>query len=269
VARVKLTILGCGASPGVPRIDGNWGACDPTEPRNYRTRCSALIERFDNTGQRPTRVLIDTSPDLRVQMLATKVDTIDGVVYTHMHADHVHGIDDLRAYALIARRMIDVYADDDAYAKLVTSFGYCFRAPSGSTYPPILKRTRIEAGTPFTVGGPGGPVTLLPFRQLHGDIESLGIRVGSVAYSCDVSGLPEESMAALAGLEAWVVDALRHTPHPSHFSVGEALEWIARVAPRRAYLTHLHSDLDYRATAAMLPEGVEPAYDGLSIETAE
>ncbi len=269
MARVKLTILGCGASPGVPRIDGNWGACDPNEPRNYRTRCSALIERFDDINQRPTRVLIDTGPDLRAQMLAAKVDVLDGVVYTHTHADHVHGIDDLRAYALIARRMIDIYADDDAYAKLVTSFGYCFRSSSGSTYPPILKRTRIEAGTPFTVSGPGGPVTLLPFRQIHGDIESLGIKVGGVAYSCDVSGFPDESLAVLAGLDAWVLDALRHTPHPSHLSVGEALQWIARVAPRRAYLTHLHSDLDYKATAAMLPAGVELAYDGLSIEMAD
>ena len=266
---MKLTILGCGASPGVPRIDGNWGACDPAEPRNYRTRSSALIERFADEGQRPTRVLIDTSPDLRAQMLAARVDAIDGVVYTHTHADHVHGIDDLRAYALIARRMVDVYADDDTYAKLVSSFGYCFRAPPGSAYPPILKRTRIEAGTPFAVHGPGGPVTLLPFRQIHGDIESLGIRVGGIAYSCDVSDIPEESIAALRGLDTWIVDALRHTPHPSHFSLGRALEWIARIGPRRAYLTHLHADLDYRATLAILPAGVEPAYDGLVIETVE
>jgi phosphoribosyl 1,2-cyclic phosphate phosphodiesterase len=269
VARVKLTILGCGASPGVPRIDGNWGACDPNEPRNYRTRCSALIERFEDAGQRPTRVLIDTSPDLRVQMLAARVSAIDGVDYTHTHADHVHGIDDLRAYALIQRRMIDIYATDDVYAQLVTSFGYCFRAAPGSAYPPILKRTRIVAGELFTVSGPGGVITLLPFRQIHGDIESFGIRVGRVAYSCDVSGIPEASMPALERLDAWVVDALRHTPHPSHFSVGEALAWITRVAPRRAYITHLHADLDYGATAAMLPPGVEPAYDGLSIEMAE
>jgi phosphoribosyl 1,2-cyclic phosphate phosphodiesterase len=269
VARVKLTILGCGASPGVPRIDGNWGACDPKEPRNYRTRCSALIERFENGAERPTRVLIDTGPDLRVQMLAARADAIDGVVYTHTHADHVHGIDDLRAYALIQRQMIDVYADDEAYAKLVSSFGYCFRAAPGSSYPPILKRTRIAAGELFTVTGPGGAVRLLPFRQTHGDIESLGIRVGRMAYSCDVSGIPDVSMPALQGLDTWVVDALRHAPHPSHFSVGEALAWIARVAPRRAYLTHLHSDLDYRQTAALLPRNVEPAYDGLSIEMAE
>jgi phosphoribosyl 1,2-cyclic phosphate phosphodiesterase len=266
---VKLTILGCGASPGVPRIDGSWGACDPNEPRNYRTRCSALIERFEDGGGRPTRVLIDTSPDLRVQMLAAGVSAIDGVVYTHTHADHVHGIDDLRGYALIQRRMVDVYATDEAYARLVTSFGYCFRAAPGSAYPPILKRIRIVAGEPFTVSGPGGAVRLLPFRQTHGDIESLGIRIGRVAYSCDVSAIPDASTRAIEGLDAWVVDALRHTPHPSHFSLGEALAWIARVAPRRAYLTHLHADLDYRATAAMLPPGVEPAYDGLSIETAE
>lgn len=269
MGRVKLTILGCGASPGVPRIDGNWGACDPNEPRNYRTRCSALIERFGDTDQRPTRVLIDTGPDLRVQMLAAKVDALDGVVYTHTHADHVHGIDDLRSYALIQRRMIDVYADDPAYAKLISSFGYCFRAPPGSAYPPILRRTRIVAGTPFMVDGPGGLVTLLPFRQLHGDIESLGIRVGTIAYSCDVSGLPDESLPALAGLDAWVVDALRQAPHPSHFNLGQALQWIERIAPRRAYLTHLHADLDYAEMMSVLPAGVEPAYDGLSIEMAE
>ena len=267
MARVKLTILGCGASPGVPRIDGNWGACDPTEPRNYRTRCAALIERFDS-GKRPTRVLIDTGPDLRAQMLAARVEAIDGVVYTHAHADHIHGIDDLRAYALIERRLIDIYADDVTQTYLESAFSYCFRSPAGSFYPPILKRTRIEAGAAFTVTGPGGPVTLQPFRQIHGEIETLGLRVGNMAYSCDVNDFPGESVAALGGLSVWVLGALRHTPHPSHLSVGEALEWIRRIKPRRAYLTHLHADLDYRKTAAALPAGVEPAYDGLTLEEA-
>lgn len=265
MARVKLTILGCGASPGVPRIDGDWGACDPNEPRNRRSRCGVLIERFDGAA-RPTRVVIDTGPEIRLQLIDAKANAIDGVVYTHSHADHVHGIDDLRAFALTSGSMVDVYADDLTYLKLENAFGYCFRSLPGSFYPPILKRKRLAAGVPFEVDGPGGSLRIVPIRQIHNDIETIGIRVGGIAYCCDVNEFPPESIAALEGVDTWILGALRYKPHPSHLSVAQAIEWVERVKPRRAILTHLHADLDYRKLASELPAGMEPAYDGLTVE---
>lgn len=268
MARLRFTILGCGASPGVPRIDGDWGACDPAEPKNRRMRCAALIERFENGGE-PTRVLIDAGPDIREQLLAAKATRLDAVVVTHPHADHLHGIDDLRAYWLNTRKLLDVYADGPTSERLMQGFGYCFETPPGGVYPPILKLLPAEAGRPISIVGPGGPLDILPLRQVHGDIDSLGLRIGGIGYSCDVSEVPAESLGALAGLDVWIVDALRYKPHPSHFSVEEALEWIARVGPKRGVLTHMHGDLDYRALAARLPRKVEPAYDGMVIELTD
>jgi phosphoribosyl 1,2-cyclic phosphate phosphodiesterase len=265
MATLRATILGCGASPGVPRIGNDWGNCDPNEPRNRRTRCSLLLERFDG-GEKPTRVLVDTSPDMRAQLLGATVNFIDGVVYTHSHADHLHGIDDLRAFWPMTRRLVDVYADATTEARIREAFGYCFATPPGSGYPPILKANRIHAGTPFAIDGAGGPIMLLPFRQVHGDNDSLGLRVGGMAYSCDVSKLPDETLPTLAELDLWIVDALRYTPHPSHFSLDEAISWIRRLRPRRAILTHMVGDLDYQTLRRDLPEGTEPAYDGLTIE---
>ncbi|MGD9740208.1 MAG: MBL fold metallo-hydrolase [Bauldia sp.] len=269
MARLRFTILGCGASPGVPRISGDWGACDPSEPRNRRTRCSALIELFGD-GERPTRVVIDTGPDLRNQLLAAAVEAIDGVVYTHPHADHVHGIDDLRGYWINdgGRRTVPIYSDDATQQRLEEGFGYCFRAPPGSTYPPFLSRTRITPGVPFTIDGPGGPVAILPFDQIHGDIRSLGLRVGPIAYSCDFNDLPPESVATLGGLDVWILDALRERPHPSHCSVQEALAFVERLKPRRGIFTHMTNELDYRSLHRSLPANVEPAYDGMSFELA-
>ena len=266
-ARLRVTVLGCGASPGVPRIGNDWGACDPNEPRNVRTRCSLLIERFGN-GPAPSRVLVDTGPDLRAQLLAAGVGAIDGVVYTHSHADHLHGIDDLRAFWLNTRRLIDVYADAHTEARLDAGFGYCFAAPPGSFYPPILRHRQIAPGTPFSVEGAGGAIELMPLHQIHGDDRSLGFRVGGLAYSCDVSDLPDETVERLAGLDVWVVGALRYQPHPSHFTVDQALAWIDRIKPRRAILTHLHADLDYRKLEGSLPKNVAPAYDGMTIDLA-
>lgn len=264
MARLRFTILGCGASPGVPRITGDWGACDPREPRNRRTRCSALIERFDG-DRRPTRIVIDTGPDLRTQMLSASVDQLDAAVYTHAHADHVHGIDDLRGYWITSggRRTIDIYSDDETQVRLDQGFGYCFSAPEGSSYPPFLNRIRIEAGKSFSIDGPGGAITLLPFDQVHGDIRSIGYRIGPVAYSCDFNDLPPASVAALDGVELWVLDALRQRPHPSHCSVDEALAWIGRIRPSRAVLTHMTNELDYDTLHRSLPAHVEPAYDGM------
>jgi len=263
-ARLKVTVLGCGSSPGVPRIGNDWGACDPNEPRNRRSRCSILIERIDGAGT--TRVLVDTGPDVRAQLLAAGVNTLDGVAYTHSHADHVHGIDDLRAFWQSTKRLVDVYADAATMKRLELAFGYCFATAPGSFYPPILKHHPIAAGRALTIAGAGGPLTLLPFRQIHGDIDSLGLRVGTFAYSCDVSDLPSATVAALDGLDVWIVDALRYKPHPSHFSLDEAVAWVGRVKPKRAILTHMHVDLDYATLTRELPVGIEPAYDGMTID---
>jgi phosphoribosyl 1,2-cyclic phosphate phosphodiesterase len=263
---LRFTILGCGASPGVPRIDGVWGACDPANPKNRRRRCAVLVQRFGGEGQ--TDVLIDTGPDLREQMITTGLRGLDGVLYTHDHADHTHGIDDLRILAYNRRRLIDVYFDQETADIVQRRFDYCFATPEGSSYPPIVKGHLIEPGREVVIGGAGGGIRALPFRQLHGDIHSIGYRFGGLAYSSDLHALPEESLPLLEGLDVWIVDALRYTPHPSHFSVEQALDWIARVKPRRAILTHLHMDLDYETLRGQLPAGVEPAYDGMELEMA-
>jgi phosphoribosyl 1,2-cyclic phosphate phosphodiesterase len=258
-----LTLLGTGSSGGVPRIGNDWGACDPRNPKNRRRRCAALLQRTEGRGT--THVLIDTPPDLRDQLLDVGIGTLDGVLYTHDHADHAHGIDELRIVALNMRRRIDVHADAATSATLHTRFGYCFQAPPDSAYPPILNAYTITPPTPVLVHGAGGSIETLPVVQQHGDITSLGFRVHNVAYSPDVSDLSEDAVAALAGLDLWIVDALRYRPHPSHFSVAQALEWIERVKPKRAILTHLHVDLDYETLRRELPPHVVPAYDGLSV----
>lgn len=262
---IIATIMGCGSSGGVPRIGGNWGACDPADPRNRRSRCSLLIE--GRTGHsEPTRVVVDTGCDLREQLLANNVDRVEAVLYTHEHADHTHGIDDLRVLALNNRKRVDVYFSQEAAQRIVPSFAYCFTAPPGSGYPPILNQNLIAAGEKLVVGGPGGDIEILPFKQDHGEIFSLGFRVGNFAYSCDLSGIPAESDGAVSGLDIWVLDALRPAPHPSHLSLSEALQNVERYAPRQAVLTNLHIDLDYAQTDAQTPGNVRPAFDGLKID---
>jgi phosphoribosyl 1,2-cyclic phosphate phosphodiesterase len=263
---LTFTILGCGSSGGVPRPALGWGACDPNNPKNRRRRCSLLVERSLHHGY--TRALVDTSPDLREQLIDAQVDWLDGVLYTHEHADHTHGIDDLRALVIGRHRRIDIYVDEPTSRVLFLRFGYCFVTPPGSNYPPILNEHRIAPGRPVTISGQGGPITVLPFLQDHGDITSLGFRFGGLAYSSDLVNLPDDSIAALADLDVWIVDALRYRPHPSHFSFEQTLEWIERIAPKRAILTNLHSDLDFEELRAKLPAHVEPAYDGLRIEIA-
>ncbi len=260
---LKFTILGCGSSGGVPRPALGWGACDPSNPRNRRRRTSLLVERRNATGV--TRVLVDTSPDLREQLLEAEVDWLDAVLFTHEHADHTHGIDDLRGLFIRRRRPVDVYLDELTSKSLHARFGYCFQAPPGSEYPPIVHEHRLSPSRSVTIEGEGGPIMALPILQEHGDIPSLGFRFGALAYSCDLSGLPEASVAALAGTEVWIVDALRYRPHPSHFSVEDALAWIERIKPARAILTNLHADLDYDELLAKLPPHVEPAFDGLTV----
>ncbi|MEP9353408.1 MBL fold metallo-hydrolase [Xanthobacter sp. KR7-65] len=263
--RLTFTILGCGSSGGVPRVGQGWGACDPQNPRNRRRRCSMLVERQGPSGK--TVVLVDASPDLREQLLDLGVTHLDGVLFTHEHADHTHGIDDLRPLAIHNRRKVDIYSDEDTSRVLHQRFGYCFETPPGSGYPPILTDHRFREGRPIVVDGAGGPVTALPFRQHHGDIDSFGFRFGDVAYSSDLNALPDNSLAHLHGLDVWVIDALRETPHPSHFTLQEALDHVARLRPRRAILTNLHTDLDYSVLASSLPDGVVPAYDGLSFQS--
>lgn len=262
---LRLTILGCGSSPGTPRITGDWGACDPAEPRNRRTRAAAMFERVKPDG-RTTRVVIDTGPDFRAQMLTVPNRRLDAVVYTHPHADHIHGVDDLRSYVLEQRHLIPIHADAATTARLMEGFGYCFATPPGSSYPPILHAHEIVHRRPFTIEGEGGPLTFEPLPQQHGDILSLALRVGDIAYCPDVSAFPDATAARLTGLAVLVVDALQYRTHPSHFSLGEALDWIARLKPGRAYLTHMHVPLDYRTVLAETPENVEPAYDGLVVE---
>ena len=265
-SRYKFTILGCGSSPGTPRVGGDWGKCDPDNPKNRRTRCSALVERFSSLADEPTRALIDTGPDFRQQMLDANIDWVDGVLYTHPHADHVHGIDDLRAFVINRRSRVEIYANSLTSKRLREGFGYCFETPEGSSYPPILNEHLLEEGRPVAIDGPAGTIDLLPYRQIHGDIHSLGFRIKDVAYSSDVNDLSDDTAAMLEGLDIWVVDALRYTPHPSHFSVDEVLEWVDRLKPKRTILTHMHIDLDYEALKAYLPDHVEPAYDGMSFE---
>lgn len=262
---LRLTILGCGSSAGVPRVGVGWGACDPANPKNRRRRCSILVER--TAADRPsTSVLVDTGPDLRDQLIGADVKHLDAVLYTHEHADHIHGIDDLRPLAIVMHRRIPVYADRMTAELLQMRFGYCFKTPAGSSYPPILEMRRLIPGVATPLAGPGGPLEAIPFRMVHGDIDALGFRFGTVAYAPDVSQMPEESLPYLQGLDVLIIDALRYTPHPTHFSVAEALDLIEKVGPKRAILTNLHTDLDYEALRSELPPHIEPAYDGLTID---
>jgi phosphoribosyl 1,2-cyclic phosphate phosphodiesterase len=211
-------------------------------------------------------VLIDTSPDMRDQMLEANVRDLDGVLYTHEHADHTHGIDELRAFYLRRRAKVQVWADEPTGQMLMSRFAYCFYAAPGSDYPPILDLNRIVAGQVVSIPGGGGTIAAMPFHVYHGNIDALGFRIGGVAYTPDLNGVPEASFAALQGLELWIVDALKRTPHPSHLSLAETLTWIERLKPARAIITNMHVDLDFEALRHELPPHVEPAYDGLEVE---
>lgn len=217
----RFTVLGCGSSGGVPRIGMTWGQCDPDNPKNSRLRCSGLVERMGPGGT--TAIVVDTSPDFRAQILKVRLMAVDGVIYTHDHADHTHGIDDLRMVAYAMKRRVDVYFDAATGKSLRERFAYCFKTPEGSNYSPILNGHEIDGVTPFQIKGAGGPIEVRPFPQMHGDIVSLGYRFSNLAYSPDISKLPEESARLLEGLDVWIVDALRYTPHESHFSVKQAL----------------------------------------------
>ena len=258
MATLRFTILGCGSSGGVPRLGNDWGDCDPKNPKNRRRRCSLLVERL--AGDAISRVLIDTSPDMREQLLDANVGTLDGVVFTHSHADHTHGIDDLRQVVFNMKRRLPVWADAPTQNALISRFAYAFMQPDDSPYPPILDLHSID-GT-FQVDGPAGPIQFQPFLVDHGAMDALGFRVGPLAYLPDVVRIPDNVWPVLEGLECWVLDALRRKPHPTHAHLALSLEWIARVKPAQAVITNMHLDLDYDTLLHELPPTVSPAFDG-------
>jgi len=256
---MKITVLGCGVSTGVPAIGPDWGRCDPADPRNRRRRASILVECRGST------VLIDTSPDLREQLVGAGVSRIDAVIYTHAHADHLHGIDDLRTVNRLMGQAIPIYADERTLAGIRTRFGYVLKPiePGDLYYRPVLEPHTIAG--PFTAAG----VPIVPFAQDHGFSTTLGFRIGKFAYSTDVVELDEAAFATLAGVEVWIVDCLRREAHPTHSHLAKTLAWIAQVKPQRALLTHMDQSLDYAELAAELPDGVEPGQDRLVIEMAD
>ena len=260
---ITATILGCGSSGGVPRIGGLWGSCDPSDVRNRRRRCSLLVERQGPNGR--TQVLIDTGPDFVPQMLDAGVRTLDAVVYTHAHADHIHGIDDLRQLVHNARRRQRVHADAPTTEALLERFRYVFETPPGSSYPPICDLHPIDG--PVVIDGAGGAITLYPFRVLHGDVTALGFRIGGMVYLPDVHTMPDTAWPLIEGVDLFIIDALRPAPHPSHAHLALALEWIARARCRRGVITNMHIDMDYEWVAANTPAHVCPAHDGMILQT--
>ena len=255
---MRVTVLGCGPSWGVPRLDGDWGACDPDNPKNRRTRCAALVEDQGKV------VLIDTPPDLREQLLATQAQQIDAVLFTHAHADHAHGIDDLRSINRMMGTPLPIYASTSTMNELRSRFRYIFApldAEAKTTfYKPAVEPYEVEEA--FTAAG----LPVVPFVQDHGFSQTLGFRFGRFAYSTDVIRLDEAAFAALAGVEVWIVDCIREREHVTHSHLEQTLAWIARVKPRRAILTHMDESLDYATLRAKLPPGVEPGYDGLVVD---
>jgi phosphoribosyl 1,2-cyclic phosphate phosphodiesterase len=257
---VRVTILGCGTSGGVPRLGGKggmgeWGEADPADPRNRRTRCSILVQDGGKT------VLVDTSPDVRAQLLAAKVETVDAVIWSHEHADQVHGIDDLRPYTF-RRGAIEAWADRRTLEILRRRFGYVFEAEGDGFYHALYRVQEIEG--PFTAAG---AVAVTPIPLDHGSIPSLGFRFGDILYVNDVVRVPEEAFRLMHGAEVLIVDAMRYRPHPTHAHLDLALEWIERVAPERAFLTNLHVDMDYAELDRRTPGNVHPCHDGLVIES--
>lgn len=254
---MKVTILGCGGAGGVPMVSYGWGACDPSNPKNRRLRSCILIESKGAT------ILVDTSPDLREQLLASGIRKLDAVLYSHDHADHIHGIDDLREVNRVMQAPINVFGTPKVMSGLNARFGYVFSPHEPGNYPiykPWLIPNLITG--PFSVNG----VDVLPFEQDHGTSTSVGFRVGPIGYSTDVVNLNEDAFAALSGVRLWIVDCFTDREHMTHAHLSKSLDWIARVKPERAILTHMGPRLDYATLKAQLPDGIEPAYDGQVIE---
>ncbi|MBL4801219.1 MAG: MBL fold metallo-hydrolase [Emcibacter sp.] len=249
---LKITILGCGTSTGVPKIGGQWGVCDPNNPKNRRRRSSIFIE------DKKTKVLIDTTPDLREQCLDADITHIDGVLFTHDHADHTHGIDDLRAISHIMRQRVEAYSNAQTISVLKRRFDYIFASKQG--YPAILNANTIE-DKPFHIGS----LAIQPFDLIHGPSITVGYRLNNMAYTTDLNAIPKESESHLEGLDLWIVDCLRPEPHPTHSHLEQTLNWIDKFKPKHAILTHMTWDLDYETLKKSLPAHIEPAYDGMDI----
>ncbi len=263
--RLRITILGTGSSGGVPRIgpEGpNWGNCDPSNPRNRRRRCALLVQRIGAEGR--TSVLVDAGPDVREQLIDARCGYLDAVVLSHDHADHVHGVDDLRMVVFNRRARLPAWMDAATERTMRERFEYVFETPPGSNYPPLLDAYRIDG--PFEITGAGGPVRFHPFHVPHGEIEALGFRIGPVVYNPDIKEMTPGAWEMLESADCWILDALRYSAHVSHVNVETALDWIARANPPRALLTNMHVDLDYAELDAMTPEHVHPAHDGLVLE---
>lgn len=256
---MRVTLLGCGGSQGVPSAAGDWGACDPADPRNYRRRPAVLVETGTPEGE-PRAILIDTPPDLREQLLRAQARRVDAVLYTHGHADHTHGLDDLRPLARAQGGPIPAYGEAAVLDELARRFDYAFPSNGPNPYRPIFESYAISGG--FAAAG----VPAVAFAQDHGFGPSTGFRIGDFAYSIDLVRLPEAAFEVLAGIRLWILDCQQIKPHPTHSHLAQSLDWIARVKPERTVLTHLGSRLDYAALAALLPPGVEPGQDGLVIE---
>ncbi|MGL4426711.1 MAG: MBL fold metallo-hydrolase [Alphaproteobacteria bacterium] len=255
---MKLTILGCGPSGGVPLSHGEWGACDPKNPRNNRTRTSAALT-FDN-GQ---VWLIDASPDLRQQLLRERIKHVAGVLLTHNHADHINGLDDLRPFYFAYLQQIQVYADTKTLQELRGKFPYFFNQPEGTEaiYPLFFQFHELML-QPFEIEG----VQVVPFVQNHGYSSSLGFRFPTFAYSTDVVSLSPEALALLEGIDLWVVDCMDIAPRPTHAHLELTLSWIEKIKPKKALLTHMGQAMDFETLCQKLPPGVEPAYDGLMLD---
>ena len=260
---LSVTILGCGSSGGVPRVGQGWGKCNPNNPKNRRRRCSILVTK--EASGAATQVLVDTGPDLREQLISADIRRLDAVLYTHPHADHTHGIDDLRGLVIMNGRRIPAYMDEPTSQRLAHKFDYIFETPPGSFYPPLMTEHRLYDGQDIDIDGPGGQITATPFRLDHGDMDALGFRFGNIAYTPDLHSIPPESAPFLQNLDLWIIDALRYQRHGTHLNVEQALELIVRFNAKRAVLTDLHVDLDYDALSAILPSNVIAAYDGLSL----
>ena len=258
---IRLTILGCGASGGVPRLGNSWGQCDPDNIKNQRLRCSLLVEREENLKK--TTVLVDTGPDMRQQLLRANVEDLDAVVYTHAHADHVHGIDDLRMLVYKRQKRLPVYADKNTSERLQQGFGYIFKQPVGSNYPAILNITKLI--NPTKISGAGGDIFFEPLKVKHGDIDALGFKIGNFAYIPDVSNIYGKAFEKIRGIGTLVIDALRYDPHPSHSHLAQTLDWIEALKPKKAYLTNLNIELDYAKLSEQLPKNVFVCYDMLRI----
>lgn len=263
---LEVTILGSGSSGGVPRADGNWGVCDPSDPRNSRTRCSLMARRRSEEGpERWTTIVVDTAPEFRLQTAAAGTRRLDALLMTHDHADQAHGIDDIRAFAMRQRARIPVHVDEATAETMIRRFGYVFLGDKG--YPAIADLVAIPPhGETWRVDGPSGPIPVVTFDQDHGEVRSVGYRFGPIAYSSDVLALDDAAFEAMAGVELWIVDALRYTPHPTHAHVERTLGWIERLRPRLAILTNLHIDLDFEELTSRLPPGVGAAFDGMRLE---